>query len=151
MLPAVLAFVSLAAAVNGSPKPRAEPPRCRAIPGGEGWPSPETWAKLNATVEGRLIEPVPPAAICHKQLPQYNREGCMQVIQSWRDEWFHSEDPVSVEFNNWNNDTCLPIAGAKCEKSGYPAYVIDATTPAHVKAGVDFGMHRTKESRGDAG
>jgi FAD/FMN-containing dehydrogenase len=40
--------------------------------------------------------------------------------------------------NNWNNDTCLPIATYPCSGQGYPIYVVNATCAEDVKKGVDF-------------
>jgi hypothetical protein len=112
---------------------------CKAIPGSADWPAPEVWAGLNQLVGGQLIKTVPPGAVCHAQQPSYNVATCGAVLQAWSNEFFHSDDPVSVEWNNWNNDTCLPIPRYPCSGEGYPVYVVNATTAQHVKAGVDFG------------
>jgi hypothetical protein len=50
-------------------------------------------------------------------------------------------------WDNFANWTCLPDPNAPCTGKGYPAYVINATTTEHVKAGVDFGklLVRSKE------
>jgi hypothetical protein len=114
-------------------------PRCRSVPGSDEWPSAEKWAKLNETVNGYLLRPAPPGAVCHRTEPTFDASACATVQQTWSSEWFHSEDPVSVEWNNYTNDTCLPIASAPCSADGYPSYVIDAMTAEHVKAGIDFG------------
>lgn len=114
-------------------------PTCKAAPGSASWPSPDLWAGLNATVGGQLIKTVPPGSVCHQQQPAFSTSLCPLVLNAWSNEYFHSEDPVSVEWNNWNNDTCLPIPSYPCSGEGYPVYVVNATTPLHVKAGVDFG------------
>lgn len=45
-------------------------------------------------------------------------------------------------WNQYNNDTCLPIPNTPCSGAGYPIYVVNASTPAHVQAGVRFaGRH----------
>ncbi|EPE10440.1 fad binding domain-containing protein [Ophiostoma piceae UAMH 11346] len=111
-------------------------PACRAIPGSASWPSPDLWESLNKTVGGRLLMPAPPGAVCHPGNPAYSALGCAALY--WSSEFTHSEDPVSVEWNNWTNDTCIPIPSLPCTGYGYPVYVINATTPQHVKAGVDF-------------
>ena len=38
---------------------------CKPIPGDPSWPSPQSWAGLNQTLQGRLIATVPEAAVCH--------------------------------------------------------------------------------------
>jgi hypothetical protein len=111
---------------------------CRAIPNDPLWPSDKDWTKLNSTIKGRLIKASPPAAPCHATQPSFNNATCAYIQAAWRNSTFHDEDPVSVEMPNWTNETCLPIPQAPCSGEGYPVYVINATTPAHVKAGVDF-------------
>jgi hypothetical protein len=46
-------------------------------------------------------------------------------------------------WNQYSNDTCLPDPSYPCSPDGYPAYVINATTPELVKLGVDFGEYLT--------
>lgn len=123
--------------VDGSSETRAV--SCKAFPGTSDWPSPETWATLNATTEGRLLQPLPPGAVCHSTQPNYNATLCSYVQYYWQNEFFHDQDPVSAEWDNWNNDSCLPDPNAPCSSDGYPVYVINATEAKHVKAGIDFG------------
>jgi FAD/FMN-containing dehydrogenase len=56
----------------------------------------------------------------------------------WSTYEFHAADPVSVDWNQWTNDTCLPWSGYHCSGDGYPKVVLNASTAAHIKAGVDF-------------
>ena len=141
--PSLLGLVLLAAGVSGRVFPRqtATNSTCKATPGTSAWPAPEVWAELNKTTEGRLLQPAPPGAVCFQNQPTYNAAKCYQVQLQWGDEMFHTNHPTSVEWNNWTNDTCLPnpLAGLTCSGIGYPIYVINATTPQHVKAGIDFG------------
>jgi hypothetical protein len=113
---------------------------CKTTPGSSGWPTIEEWSQLNASTDGRLLQPVPPAAVCHPTQAVYNATRCEEVKTHWADEYFHLNDPVSVEWNNWNNGTCLPDPAFPCSSLGYPVYVINATTATHVKTGLDFGM-----------
>ncbi|KAK3991555.1 Tetrahydrocannabinolic acid synthase, partial [Cladorrhinum sp. PSN332] len=113
-------------------------PKCKAIPGGDGWPSLETWASFNQSIDGRLIKPTPPGAVCHPGHAAYDSSKCQIVQTAWSGEPLHSNDPVSVMWNNWNNDTCLPDPRLSCSEAGYAVYVVNATTPEHVKAGIDF-------------
>ena len=125
--------------------PRTSSPICKTIPSSPDWPSTEVWARLNDTVSGRLLQPSPPGAVCHSSQPAFASEKCTQIQASWKDEYFHSNNPISVDWNNWTNDTCPPDPGLACSAKGYPIYVINATTSEHVKAGVDFGTsHKTR-------
>jgi hypothetical protein len=114
-------------------------PWCKSVPGSLTWPSDALWAQLNTTIGGQLLQPVPPGAVCHPGHANYNATNCLFVQYEWSNEYFHQRDPVSVEWNNWNNDSCLPDPGVPCSSAGYPLYVINATTVEHVKAGIDFG------------
>ncbi|KAK3349476.1 FAD binding domain-containing protein [Lasiosphaeria hispida] len=120
-------------------------PACKSVPGSGGWPSLETWTALNQSIGGRLLQPTPPGAVCHPDQTSYNPAQCPLVQSSWFTESLHSDDPVSAQWNNWNNDTCLPDPRAPCSAAGYPIYVINATTAEHVKAGIDFA--RTQNIR----
>jgi hypothetical protein len=112
---------------------------CKAIPGTSSWPSHDAWATLNNTVSGKLIASIPPGGVCHPGQPNYNNVSCATVANLWTTSWaFHQDDPVSSAYNNWNNDTCLPAPDVPCSGLGYPIYVINATQPEHVQAGVNF-------------
>ena len=37
---------------------------CKAIPGDHAWPSQQLWSQLNDTIDGRLVQIVPQAAVC---------------------------------------------------------------------------------------
>ena len=54
---------------------------CRRLLGDDGWPSPQEWAQLNATVQGRLIATVPLGAPCHD--PTYNATECSLLQAEW--------------------------------------------------------------------
>ncbi|KAK2606619.1 hypothetical protein N8I77_005354 [Diaporthe amygdali] len=111
---------------------------CKNWPGSPFWPSMAVWDSLNASVSGRLIQPVPPGSVCHPSWSSYNEQACTSVQESWSRSEFHANDPISVDFNNWTNDTCLPSPLLSCSGAGYPAYVVNTTSPLHVKAAVDF-------------
>lgn len=113
---------------------------CKAYPGTPNWPSSHAWASLNKSLGGRLISPSPPGAVCHPGQATYNETQCAEVIKGWSTYDWHTNSPVSVMWDQYTNDTCLPDPRAPCSPQGYPAYVVNASTPEHVKAGVDFGM-----------
>lgn len=116
---------------------------CKAHPDdGLHWPSQESWASLNHTLGGNLLQPPPPGGVCHPGQSNYEAGQCATVAKEWLTYDFHSRNPISVMSNQFANDTCLPREDSPCSAAGYPAYVIDASTPEHVKQGVDFGMLR---------
>ena len=115
---------------------------CKAFPGTKSWPPKQEWEKLNETTKGRLIKPVAPGGICHKGQPNYDADeaACLKLQkEQWPSYDWHADDPVSVMWDNLANYTCLPDPKAPCTLQGYPAYVVNATTVEHVKAGVNFG------------
>ena len=113
-------------------------PTCKAIPGSSGWPSTEEWDRLNTSISGRLINPTPPGAVCHQDQSNYNQLECVETLVNWTNDTWHAANPVSVDMNNWSNDSCLPVPAAPCSGQGYPVYVINATSVADVQAGVNF-------------
>ena len=113
-------------------------PSCKASPGSPDWPLPSAWATLNHTVAGRLLKPLPPGAACHPKQPTYNKAVCPALKKDWATIFFHQDNPISSAWNNFNNDSCLPESGTPCSGEGYPVYVVNATTPAHVQVAVHF-------------
>ncbi|KAM0401260.1 hypothetical protein ACHAQC_001941 [Fusarium culmorum] len=111
---------------------------CKAYPGTSDWPSHKTWSRLNSTLSGHLLAPTPPGSVCHKNWSEYNKDTCSNVAAAWKHYEFHTENPVSVIYDQYPNWTCLPDADYPCSDAGYPAYVINATKAEHLQIGVDF-------------
>lgn len=110
-------------------------PKCKSAPFASNWPSPRQWNDLNAELGGNLIRTVPPGAVCHPNEPSYNNKSCTLVQSQWTNSSFHSRNPISVDYND---DTCPPSTRSPCSELGYPVYVINASTAAHVQSGVNF-------------
>jgi hypothetical protein len=130
MLAFVAQLLGLSAAWNS--------PYCKAVPGSRDWPSAFEWSSLNRTLSGRLLQPSPPGAVCHPTQPTFDPSICPVIQADWLTADWHSTDPVSSLWNNWNNDTCLPDSSFPCSGKGYPVYVVNATCAEDVKKGVDF-------------
>jgi len=113
-------------------------PECKAAPGTASWPSEDEWSSLNRSISGHLIRTIPPGAVCHPTQPTFNILACPLVQAGWLTSKWHTDDPVSVIGNNWNNNTCLPVPTFPCSGEGYPFYVVNATRPIDVKKAVDF-------------
>ncbi|GAB1314564.1 FAD-dependent isoamyl alcohol oxidase [Madurella fahalii] len=118
--------------------------RCRYIPGDAGWPSRRDWARLNATVGGRLIATVPLAHVCHKVGPfaAYDEGACEDLGDAIQDAGPSTLCTVPGEIFNpyWQNDSCSPFTSpwAPCTLGNRPAYSINVTGPADVQAGLEF-------------
>ncbi|KAK3299588.1 uncharacterized protein B0H64DRAFT_389082 [Chaetomium fimeti] len=143
MLPFSLALFAIYAAAEFTPSVRSGHGNngdltCKAVPGTPEWPPQHSWAHLNETVAGRLLQPPPPGAICHPEHASYNATTCPALRAAWSTYEFHQADPISMDGNQWTNDSCLPQEGAPCSGAGYPVFVINATTAHHVQQGVKF-------------
>lgn len=119
--------------------------QCKAVPGTAEWPSSLEWAKLNTTVNGRLLKPGPPAAACHRDHPSYSLTACASLKVGWWFSGWHDQHPTSSMWQNHNNYSCVPDGAASCTNDGYPVYVVDAREAGDVKAAIDFA--RTKNVR----
>jgi hypothetical protein len=114
---------------------------CKASPGTPGWPSVGEWQGLNHSLNGALLKPPPPAGACHMGQVNFDPMQCALVTASWGNSTFHADNPVSTDWNNWNNDSCLPNPLDPCSGAGYPVYVVNATGALDVAKGVNFARN----------
>lgn len=112
---------------------------CKTHPTSGSWPSITDWEALNETVGGRLLKPLPPAAICHSSQPDYNLKQCEAT--DWTDASTYADSPLGIINPNWSNDSCLPQPRYPCTGEGYPIYVVNASSVEYVAAGVNFARH----------
>ncbi|KAH8662229.1 hypothetical protein BX600DRAFT_498795 [Xylariales sp. PMI_506] len=113
---------------------------CKANPGSPSWPAEETWASFNESLGGRLIRPPPPGAVCHEGQPTYNADECPAVAAAWFTYDFHSANPISNMWNQYNNDSCLPDVTDPCSAAGYPAFAVNASTAEHVQLSLKYAQ-----------
>jgi hypothetical protein len=118
---------------------------CKVTPDSPQWPAESEWAALNATVQGRLMKPLAPAAACHPGQPNYSPETCEEINSGWKNTDWHARHPTSSMWQNYNNYSCMPDANSPCSNAGYPVYVVSARSAEDIKAAVDFA--RTKNIR----
>ena len=111
---------------------------CKANPQSLYWPSTAQWQALNSSISGQLLAPLPPAAVCDTSLSLFNNASCAYVASQYSISNFHAQNPVSVMQPNWENDACLPTVQGHCNLQQFPKFVVNATMPIHVKAGIDF-------------
>ncbi|EON65973.1 hypothetical protein W97_05215 [Coniosporium apollinis CBS 100218] len=134
---------------------RASSTECKCTPSDHCWPSDDDWSTLNDTLSGRLIRGVPPASVCYQSSPNYNPTSCAHVASQWTNSSFHAEDPISIDYPIWANNSCPPIfpngtsvtgdpnAGNRgCSLGRYPVYVVNATEASHVQAALKFAKER---------
>lgn len=126
-----IAALALASCVSG----QSYNPNCKPVSSSPDWPTASAWDRLNNTVSGRLVDPVPPGAVCHADQPQYNNASCTLLATQWHNTTFHAINPVSADYNDV---TCLPDNEHPCSTSGYPRYVVQATNAHDIQQAVSF-------------
>lgn len=77
----LLALTAAATASPRSPRSTSNSTSCRCFPGDACWPSTSEWAKLNQTVDGRLIKTIPLGKPCHA--PNYDAAVCDVLKEEW--------------------------------------------------------------------
>ncbi|KAF2422746.1 FAD-binding domain-containing protein [Tothia fuscella] len=122
-----------------------EQKQCKYTPDSPEWPTASEWANFNETLGGRLLRPSAPAAPCHPSNPLFDAQDCKYITDRWTNSQWHSDNPTSSLWQNWNGYSCLPDAKFECTTDGFPVFVVNATKPEHVKHAVDFA--RTKNIR----
>jgi hypothetical protein len=127
-------FGLLAFSLAGSVSAR----QCKAIPGSPGWPSRGDWQQFNETLGGRLLDPSPPAAVCHPDRPEFNEAACAVVTENWFGSKLHADDPISPQWSHFANDSCLPDPTVPCLDEGFPEFAVNATTAEHVSLAINF-------------
>ncbi|KAF2117142.1 hypothetical protein BDV96DRAFT_571629 [Lophiotrema nucula] len=118
---------------------------CKCTPDGSCWPSTAEWSSFNETISGHLIRSIPPASVCYPSQPNYNEEQCAIVRSQWFNSTWHAQDPISVDYPIWTNNSCNPIdangtsitgdtnAGKKgCSIGNYPVYAVNAKNAGDV-------------------
>jgi len=120
--------------------PKAE---CKAFPGSEDWPSEEDWTRLNRTIDGALLKPSPPAAVCYPG-PLYNEERCRYLLRAAVATHFYLDDPLTTLTSWTEGNTCLATLNpiGNCTQGGFPVYVVNATTVKHIQAAINFARNR---------
>ncbi|KAK4184233.1 hypothetical protein QBC35DRAFT_441806 [Podospora australis] len=135
--------LSPAAAFPSRPQPQ---PRCKSFPGDSSWPSPADWNSLNQTLGDVLLNRLPPAAVCYPSSPNFNQEACNFLLNNATRTTFYFDDPITVQAQ-WPQGLTCPLsrnigANATCTQGGFPVYVVNATTPRHVQAAVNFARNK---------
>jgi hypothetical protein len=116
---------------------------CRAYPGTPEWPADEEWSRLNSSLDGALLKPTPPGAVCYPG-PSYNLTTCASLLFTAGSSRFFIDDPLTV-LTSWpTGNTCsisLSPAG-NCTQGGFSVYVVKATTVRQIQAAVNFARNK---------
>ncbi|KAI1861747.1 uncharacterized protein JN550_010687 [Neoarthrinium moseri] len=80
---------------------------CREFPGSSKWPSTEDWRRFNGSIDGALLQPLPPGAVCYKG-SSYDEQKCQYLLRNATSSRFYIDDPLTV-LSEWpTGSTCLP-------------------------------------------
>ncbi|UNI17859.1 hypothetical protein JDV02_004173 [Purpureocillium takamizusanense] len=111
---------------------------CRCLPGDACWPSDRTWAKLNATVGGRLVATVPIGSPCHD--PTYDAAACAALQASWKNPLTHVSSSSSVMGAYFANQSCDPFTNRSkpCLLGNYVSYAVKVKNTADVAVALRF-------------
>jgi FAD/FMN-containing dehydrogenase len=94
----------------------------RVRPGDKDWPDASQWAALNATVGGRLVEPVSLFAAC---AAEPGTQACRASLQHLRNPFFIGDQPGGTQVSGWL-DAWTPAASAKAVAARSTADVVAA-------------------------
>lgn len=121
---------------------RGEQPKCRAFPGSEDWPATDEWDRLNTTLNGALLKPVPAASVCYAG-PNHDEDQCNFLLTDASATLFYNNDPLTVLSQWTQGNTCLAAEdpAGNCTHGGFPVYVVNVTTTKDVQAAVNFARN----------
>ncbi|KAK8047898.1 FAD binding domain containing protein [Apiospora saccharicola] len=139
----LLAVVPLRASPLISKSVRSLPgSRCKSIQGDPTWPTEEDWARLNATVQGRLITSVRIASVCHD--PTYDARACEDLRGKWGfpDSFLGSPADSLPPF--FENQSCNPFTERQmpCSLGNAPIFSINTTGFEDIRAGIEFAKEK---------
>ncbi|KAK4222036.1 hypothetical protein QBC38DRAFT_490871 [Podospora fimiseda] len=129
---------------NTAPFEKTSQPKCKAFPGDPSWPSELEWSRLNESLRGALLKPLPPASVCYPTSPNFNNVSCNFLFTNASRSTFYFDDPVSV-LAEWPQGLTCPRSrnpAGNCTQGGFPEYVVNATTPKHVQLAVNFARNK---------
>ncbi|KAI1303965.1 putative FAD-dependent isoamyl alcohol oxidase [Xylaria venustula] len=118
---------------------------CRSIPGDADWPSQESWTELNTTVQGRLIQTVPQASVCHTSpFADFDTDACSALQSTWSLSETFELKPAEIMNGYYQNQSCDPFTDSSkpCELGNYASYSINVTGADDVIAAINFAQEQ---------
>ena len=117
---------------------------CRCTSGSGCWPSDSEFQTLASKVSQSLIRPDPPATPCYDS----TAGNCTDVIASWYNSVWRSDQPGAAEFSNYETYTfpngtiqgCYlnTTLGIACQQGSVPVIGVDARTPEDIQEAIGF-------------
>ncbi|CAK7216872.1 hypothetical protein SCUCBS95973_002957 [Sporothrix curviconia] len=134
---------------NGSAPANTTLPTCKAFPGQLDWPRDDVWRELAALLNGTLLRPAPVSSVCFHGTPygNYDAAACANISASWGTTFVRMDHPIEPVSPMFEGLTCVPPGSGPansnntCTQGGYPVYVVNVSTAAHVQAAVNFARN----------
>ncbi|CAF1399220.1 unnamed protein product [Rotaria sordida] len=99
------------------------------------WPNSSVWQTFNQSIDGRLVLPLPSAAVCHST--PVNLDACNTAITNWSNSSWRSDQVGAMQNFNWENSSCSVFIGnSSCSQGSVSTLAVNATLPEHVQATV---------------
>lgn len=123
-------------------------PTCKSHPLEAGWPSAIDWAALNSSTQGALIQTNPVASSCYSGSPFTSAVSCDIVQENWQYSTFHANQPESIGYPYWANNSCVPPTdyaydkNQLCRLGGLPEYVLNATSATQIATAAKWASSR---------
>ncbi|KAH6655228.1 FAD binding domain-containing protein [Truncatella angustata] len=144
LLPVLTALAGAASVTSQALSARyANSTTCRYGPNDKFWPSNQTWATLDQSVDGRLIKSEPIAQSCYPG-DNFDLADCDYVTKMWSDQDFMTTNPIGRPYPY--NITCAPVnytsgdVPTSCSLGINPRYAVNATTRDHILAALKFSQ-----------
>ncbi|KAF5391053.1 hypothetical protein D9757_003987 [Collybiopsis confluens] len=130
---------------TGSPSP------CRCAPGQDCFPPVQTWALLNSSVSGRLVNVISSAAFCNglpggcseaqwaSAVLRNNIPGAMNQA-NWEQDYVSSQDSPSVCFRNTIQPPSNTPQNCSQGSGNVPLFAIIAESAQDIQKGVQFAQ-----------
>ncbi|KAG8736933.1 hypothetical protein FRC10_008706 [Ceratobasidium sp. 414] len=102
------------------------------------WPSSGVWSAFNASINGRLVAPRPPAWPCHD--PNYDEAACSNVKANWNSSFWRSDQVGAMQDLIWDSLDCgidTP-RNETCKQGFVPVYSVAAQGGSDVSKAVVF-------------
>ncbi|KAG8696540.1 hypothetical protein FRC08_007085, partial [Ceratobasidium sp. 394] len=102
------------------------------------WPSSNVWSSFNASINGRLVAPRPPAWPCHD--PNYDEAACVDAKTNWNSSFWRSDQVGAMQSTIWDSLYCDINAprNETCKQGFVPAYSVTAEEAGDVSKAVAF-------------
>ncbi|KAI1175216.1 FAD binding domain-containing protein [Nemania sp. FL0916] len=137
-------FSAIAFGDRTTASPVYDGPECKVYPGTATWPLTEEWTRLNSSLSGALLKPIPVAAVCYNG-PYKDANQCNFLLRNTSSSRFYINDPLTI-LTTWpEGDTCYASAsttGLNCTQGGFPTYVVNVTTVKQIQATVNFARNK---------